>query len=89
MNRIDISLQKNLAFITTVECGSLTRAAEKLHYSQSAISRMIADLEDELGLPLLERDRNGVMLTSEGEMLLPCAREVVNDCRKLMMQATV
>ena len=87
MNRIDISLQKNLAFITTVECGSLTRAAEKLHYSQSAISRMIADLEDELGLPLLERDRNGVMLTSEGEMLLPCAREVVNDCRKLMMQA--
>ena len=87
MNRIDISLQKYLAFITTVECGSLTRAAERLHYSQSAISRMIADLENELDLSLLERDRNGVTLTSDGEMLLPCAREVVNDCRKLMMQA--
>ncbi len=73
MNRIDISLQKYLAFITTVECGSLTRAAERLHYSQSAISRMIADLESELALSLLERDRNGVAL--------------VNGCRKLMMQA--
>ena len=82
MNRM-----KYLAFITTVECGSLTRAAERLHYSQSAISRMIADLENELDLSLLERDRNGVTLTSDGEMLLPCAREVVNDCRKLMMQA--
>lgn len=87
MNRIDISLQKYLAFITTVECGSLTRAAEKLHYSQSAISRMIADLESELALSLLERDRNGVALTSDGEMLLPCARDVVNGCRKLRMQA--
>ena len=87
MNRIDISLQKYLAFITTVECGSLTRAAERLHYSQSAISRMIADLENELDLSLLERDRNGVTLTSDGEMLLPCARDVVNGCRKLMMQA--
>ena len=87
MNRIDISLQKYLAFITTVECGSLTRAAERLHYSQSAISRMIADLENELDLSLLERDRNEVTLTSDGEMLLPCARDVVNGCRKLRMQA--
>ena len=80
-------MKKYLAFITTVECGSLTRAAERLHYSQSAISRMIADLESELALSLLERDRNGVALTSDGEMLLPCARDVVNGCRKLMMQA--
>ena len=48
---------------------------------------MIADLESELALSLLERDRNGVALTSDGEMLLPCARDVVNGCRKLMMQA--
>lgn len=48
---------------------------------------MIADLENELDLSLLERDRNEVTLTSDGEMLLPCARDVVNGCRKLMMQA--
>ena len=41
---MDMNLQKYLAFVKTVECGSFTKAAEILNYSQSGISRMIHDL---------------------------------------------
>lgn len=40
-----MDIQKYMAFIKTVECGSFTHAAEALSYSQSGISRMIGDLE--------------------------------------------
>lgn len=86
MDGKDISIQKYMAFLTTVECGSFTKAAEKLHYSQSGISHMIADLEKEWKVSLLDRDRNGVSLTSDGQLLIPYARDVVNDYRKLQMQ---
>ncbi len=71
---IDANLQKYLAFVKTVELGSFSRAAMALDYSQSGISRMIRDLEDEWRLILLERDRTGVRLTSDGMRLLPYAR---------------
>ena len=44
---MDVGVQKYLAFVETADRGSFTRAAEKLHYSQSGISRMIRDLETE------------------------------------------
>lgn len=44
---MDSNLQKYMAFIKTAEYKSFTRAAELLHYSQSGISRMISDLEQE------------------------------------------
>jgi len=68
---MDMNLQKYLAFVKTVEYGSFTKAAEILNYSQSGVSRMIQDLEREWNVPLLERDRAGVRLTSGGLKLLP------------------
>jgi len=47
---------------------------------------MIGDLEKEWKVSLLDRDRNGVSLTSDGQLLLPYARDMVNDYRKLQMQ---
>lgn len=44
---MDMNILKYMAFIKTVECGSFTKAAEILNYSQSGISRMIGDLEKE------------------------------------------
>ena len=70
---MDMNLQKYLAFVKTVECGSFTKAAEILNYSQSGISRMIHDLEKEWKVLLLERSRGGVRLTSDGLKLLPYA----------------
>ena len=79
-----MSLQKYLAFLKTVEYGSLTRAAQALNYTQSAISHMLGDLEADWGLALLERDRSGVRITSEGLKLLPLIRVVCEGNRDLL-----
>ncbi len=71
-----MSLQKYTALIKTVEMGSISRAAEEMGYTQSAVSRMIADLEEEWGLDLLRRSRAGVELTSSGKRLLPALRAI-------------
>lgn len=83
---MDANLLKYMAFVKTVEYGSFTRAAEVLHYSQSGISRMIADLEKEWHVSLLERSRSGVRLTSDGMELLPVARNLCSEYQKLQMQ---
>lgn len=80
------NLLKYLAFVTTVEHGSFTKAAEMLHYSQSGVSRMINDLEREWKVTLLRRSRAGVQLTSDGQKLLPRVLAVCDDYRKLQMQ---
>lgn len=67
---------KYQALLKTAELGSITRAAEALGYTQSAVSRMIAELEQSWDLPLLTRGRSGAVLTAEGELLLPYLREV-------------
>lgn len=81
-----MNIQKYMSFVKAIECGSFTDAAEILNYSQSGISRMIADLEKEWGVVLLERSKNGVSLTSDGTKLLPYARELVEKYEQLQMQ---
>ena len=83
---MDGSIQKYLAFVKTVECGSFTRAAGVLNYSQSGISRMIGDLEREWQVTLLERGKSGVRLTSEGTRLLPYAKRVCSEYEKLQAE---
>ena len=84
---MDQNLQKYQAFITTVDCGSFTKAADILGYAQSSISKMIADLEAEWKVVLLERSRAGVQLASDGSSMLPYARELLNSYRKVQEQA--
>ncbi len=83
---MDVGIQKYLAFVETVDCGSFTRAAEKLHYSQSGVSRMIRDLETEWQVTLLGRGRGGVKRTSDGMKLLPCARSICAEVARLQTQ---
>lgn len=73
---MEMNLQKYLSFVKTVEYGSFTKAAEMLNYTQSGISRMIADLEREWNVTLLERGKSGVKLTSDGMKLLPFVKSV-------------
>jgi len=61
------------AFLAIVEAGSLGLAAEALHVTQPALSRMVKRLEDQLGVPLFERRTTGMELTTFGEALLPHA----------------
>ncbi len=80
---MDYSLLKYLAFVKTVERGSFTRAAQELDYAQSSVSKMVADLESEWGMTLLERSKSGVRPTSAGEQVLPFLRKVLNDHQEL------
>lgn len=74
---------KYLAFVRTVERGSFTKAAQELNYAQSSVSKMIADLEREWGVSLLEHSRAGICLTSEGKEILPYVRALLNDQQQL------
>lgn len=80
-------MQKYIAFCKAVEYGSITKAAEVLSYSQSGVSRMIQEVEKELGLSLLERGRGGVCLTSDGRMLLPHIQALCDAKETLHQQA--
>ena len=83
---MDMNLQKYLAFVKAVEYGSFTKAAEILNYTQSGISRMIADLEKEWNITLLERSKYGIKPTSDGMKLLPYAQNLCAEFDKLQMQ---
>ncbi len=72
-------LLKYLAFVKTVEKGSLTAAAQAMDYAQSSVSKMIADLEREWDMNLLKRSKTGVCLTSAGEQMLPYVRKLLNE----------
>lgn len=64
-------------FHAAAQAGSFTHAGEKLHMSQSAISRQVGALEHEVGVPLFHRHARGLILTEQGEMLYRTAHEVL------------
>ncbi len=64
-------------FVSTAEGGSFSAASRLLHVAQSAISEQIADLEQELGGPLLERGSRRLRLTAPGEVFLVEARRIL------------
>jgi DNA-binding transcriptional LysR family regulator len=59
--------------VAVAEEGNFTRAAERIHVAQPAVSAQIQRLERELGQPLLDRSRRAVRLTAAGEAALPYA----------------
>jgi DNA-binding transcriptional LysR family regulator len=61
-------------FVAVAEEANFTRAAERVHISQSGVSAQIRQLEHELGAVLLDRSARAVTLTSAGAALLPHAR---------------
>lgn len=75
-------------FIEVVRCGSVSRAAEKVGQTQPAISKAIRRLEQEVGVPLLERGAKGARLTGEGQMFLETARRFEAQHFELVRMAT-
>lgn len=81
-----MELERYQALLCAIDMGSLTAAAEKLGYTPSGISRMMAALEEENGFPLLVRQRDGVRATADCERMLPAIRELLfrgEACRQL------
>ncbi|HZA65800.1 MAG TPA: LysR family transcriptional regulator [Geminicoccaceae bacterium] len=63
-------------FRGVAQAGSFTHAADSLGLSQSAISRQISALEEDLGMPLFHRHARGLVLTEQGELLLEAAHDI-------------
>ncbi|MCB6991954.1 LysR family transcriptional regulator [bacterium 210820-DFI.6.37] len=70
-------MNRYLALQKIVELGSFSKAAEAMGYSQSAMSQMIASLEDEISIKLVNRFRTGAKLTLEGEELYPQVEKMI------------
>ena len=68
--------EKLKIFHVVAEAGSFTHAGETLGLSQSAVSRQISALEQELKATLFHRHARGLMLTEQGETLYRTAHEV-------------
>lgn len=79
-NNFDLrSLQ---VFVVTAEQGGMTQSAKVLRMTQSAVSQIIAGLEDTVGVKLFDRTVRPIMLTSAGRILLERARQILRDTKE-------
>jgi DNA-binding transcriptional LysR family regulator len=72
-----MNLRRLECFVAVTECLNFTAAAKRIAISQSALSKQIAALEDELGTRLFERDKRSVTLTLAGEILYHETQEIL------------
>jgi DNA-binding transcriptional LysR family regulator len=85
---MNISLRQMRAFSAVTQSGSFTGAARQLHLTQSAVSMLVLQLEQELHLQLFDRNRTAVTLTEAGKNLLPLAQRILEDVRQVVEGAT-
>lgn len=74
-----MDLRQLTALVTVAEVGSVTKAAQLLHLVQPAVTRQIRSLEEEVGVPLFDRTRQGMTLTPAGELLVERARRALHE----------
>ena len=72
--------------VTVVQAGGMRKAAGQLHLSQPAISKAIAELEDAVGLKLLERGRSGTEPTAFGAALVRRSEALIDDVREALRE---
>ncbi len=82
-----MNVQKLNIILEALRCGSITKAAEELGYTQSGLTYAINSLESELGFPVVIRDSGGIRLSREGQELLPAMEEMVECERRLSEKA--
>ncbi len=75
------------AFVTVAREGNLTRAAERLHLTQPAVSLQLKSLQQSLSLQLFVRTPAGLTLSADGAKLLPLAEKVIADSQELLQAA--
>ena len=73
-----MDIKQLINFITIVEEGNITKAAQKLHISQPPLSNQLKALEAELGVKLIERGSRKVTLTDVGNLLYKRGKDMVN-----------
>ena len=73
------NLRRLRALLAVAEHGAIVRASAALHRSQSVVTRAVLDLEEELGAPLFERSRQGMLPTDTGRILVHRARRALDE----------
>ncbi|WP_456363094.1 LysR family transcriptional regulator [Priestia aryabhattai] len=84
-----MSLVKYEILNKVAEVRSFTKAADALALTQSAVSHAITNLETEFGFPLVNRNRSGITLTTEGETMLLAIRKVLQENEKVHQVAAI
>lgn len=79
----DLDLTTLRLFVSVCESGNIARAGEKANIVGSAISKRLAQLEHQVGTPLLVRKRHGVVPTAAGQTLLEHARVMLDGARRI------
>jgi DNA-binding transcriptional LysR family regulator len=75
--RVNLNMDVLRTFVTGLELGSFSKAAQRLGRSQSAISTQLRRLEEQVGIPLFKKSGRGLALTSAGESLLSYAKRIL------------
>ncbi|MBK1724568.1 LysR family transcriptional regulator [Thiocystis violacea] len=75
-------------FLHVLEAGGLSRASQRMHLTQSALSRQIRQLEEHLGVDLFSRTGRGLVPTEAGRRLEPRARALITDLDRLETELT-
>jgi len=76
---MNVTLRQLRAFVAVARCGSFTLAAENLFVTQSALSGLVRELEQSLGLRLIDRSTRRIHLSDVGRDLFPLVEKILND----------
>jgi DNA-binding transcriptional LysR family regulator len=80
---MNITIKQLLAFVAITQHGNVTKAAQSIFLSQSAVSMALAELESQLKYPLFDRIGKKLILNMKGANLLPKAAEIIDRIREI------
>lgn len=78
-----MNIQSLRYLLTVAQCGSINLAARQLYLSQSALSRMVKEMETRLGFSIFQRSSRGVTPTADGQLFLEQARHLVAESDRM------
>lgn len=81
---MNITLKQLRAFCDVAQTSSFTQAGRRMNLTQSAVSMLVRQLEDDIGLALFDRVKRKVQLTETGRQLLPTAERILDDLREVV-----
>ena len=73
-----MDIKKFRLFVDIAETKNFTRSGERMGYTQSGVSHILKSLETDMGFPLFIRNRQGVRLTQNAEVVLPLVRSLLS-----------
>ncbi|MHB8232184.1 MAG: LysR family transcriptional regulator [bacterium] len=83
-----MTLSQLTTLIKVIELQSFSKAAEELYITQPGVSHAISDLEHELGIKLIQRDKDGICPTETGDKVLKLARLIISSMEQIKQEAS-